>query len=212
MPMTAAETVFPTQRPNWADEAMAHDALTDHGHVVDGRTRESTLGYLARMRAWRMENPIDIKGDSVIGCILFKVMEKTPDGKLKPADAMKSLSVSYQAGKDLGENMGKLLKFTGRLFLKDVPDPIDRIKSFDWSEGAKSLEAERGKVERMGPSQAHPADEYAAYPRRGAAGMNGRASDGTAALAGAARALPAPPRALPAPPGQLPRPDRGQDR
>lgn len=212
MPMTAAETVFPTQRPDWADAAMARDALTDHGHVVDGRTRESTLGYLARMRAWRMENPIDIKGDSTIGCILFPVMETTPDGKLKKAEFMGSMRISYQAGKDLGENMGKLLKFTGRLFLKDVPVPIDRIKAFDWSEGAKPLEAERGKVGRMSPSEARHTDEYAAYPRRGAAGMDSRASEGTAALAGAARALPPPPRALPAPARQLPRPDRGQDR
>lgn len=212
MPMSEAETVFPTQRPNWADDAMARDALTDHGHVVDGRGRGSALGYLARMRAWRMENPIDIKGDSTIGCILFRVMETTPDGKLKPAEPMKSMAISYQAGKDLGENIGGIMKWGVGLFLKDRPAPIDRIKAFDWSEGAKPLEAERGKVERMGPSEAHHADEYAAYPRRGAAGMDGRASEGFAALAGAARALPPPPRALPAPARQLPRPDRGQDR
>jgi hypothetical protein len=143
---------------------------------------------------------------------------KTVDEKGKERDAtvLESWSQSVAAGEGLANNLIRLTGL-GLSLLKDKTNPpIDRIRSFDWSEGAKAPEVDRGAVERMGPQAGADRDDvYTAYPRRPATGMTGRsaATGDVAALPAPARALEDhTPKRLAAPPKGLPKPDRGQDR
>jgi hypothetical protein len=215
MPFSTPQTVFPTQRPEWADEQMAVNARTDHGHVLEGRNRTDTLGYLARMEEFRRKHHLDIPGASVIGTILFKGTVVDDKGRERPATPLESWSNSVKAGEDAAKNVGAVCLWAVGLFKKAAP-AIDRIERFDWNEGAKAQEADKGRVERMGPQAgAHTDDSYSAYPRRPPTSMAGRA-----AATSDVPALPAPalaledkrPKRIAPPPKGLPRPDRGQDR